>query len=79
LFDEIAGGLTEMEVHELIATIKLIRTAGITLIWIEHIVHALLEVVDQLLAIDYGRVLMYGDPKSVMASPEVQSIYLGNE
>ncbi len=41
--------------------------------------HALLEVVDQLLAIDYGRVLMYGDPKSVMASPEVQSIYLGNE
>ncbi len=79
LLDEIAGGLTEMEVHELIATIKLIRTTGVTLIWIEHIVHALLEVVDQLLAIDYGRVLMYGDPKSVMASPEVQSIYLGNE
>jgi len=79
LLDEIAGGLTEMEVHELIATIKLIRTTGITLIWIEHIVHALLEVVDQLLAIDYGRVLMCGDPKSVMASPEVQSIYLGNE
>ncbi len=41
LLDEIAGGLTEMEVHELIATIKLIRTTGITLIWIEHIVHAL--------------------------------------
>ena len=79
LLDEIAGGLTEMEVHELIATIKLIRTTGITLIWIEHIVHALLEVVDQLLAIDYGRMLMCGDPKSVMASPEVQSIYLGNE
>ena len=79
LLDEIAGGLTEMEVHELVATIKLIRTTGITLIWIEHIVHALLEVVDQLLAIDYGRMLMCGDPKSVMASPEVQIIYLGNE
>ena len=79
LLDEIAGGLTEMEVHELIATIKLIRTTGVTLIWIEHIVHALLEVVDQLLAIDYGRMLMCGDPKTVMASPEVQSIYLGNE
>ena len=79
LLDEIAGGLTEMEVHDLVATIKLIRTTGITLIWIEHIVHALLEVVDQLLAIDYGRMLMCGDPKSVMASPEVQSIYLGNE
>ena len=79
LLDEIAGGLTEMEVHDLVATIKLIRATGITLIWIEHIVHALLEVVDQLLAIDYGRMLMCGDPKSVMASPEVQSIYLGNE
>jgi len=79
LLDEIAGGLTEMEVHDLVATIKLIRTTGITLIWIEHIVHALLEVVDQLLAIDYGRMLMCGEPKSVMASPEVQSIYLGNE
>ena len=79
LLDEIAGGLTEMEVHDLVATIKLIRATGITLIWIEHIVHALLEVVDQLLAIDYGRMLMCGEPKSVMASPEVQSIYLGNE
>ena len=79
LLDEIAGGLTEMEVHDLVVTIKLIRATGITLIWIEHIVHALLEVVDQLLAIDYGRMLMCGDPKSVMASPEVQSIYLGNE
>ena len=79
LLDEIAGGLTEMEVHDLVVTIKLIRATGITLIWIEHIVHALLEVVDQLLAIDYGRMLMCGEPKSVMASPEVQSIYLGNE
>lgn len=79
LLDEIAGGLTEMEVHDLVVTIKLIRATGITLIWIEHIVHALLEVVDQLLAIDYGRMLMCGDPKSVMASHEVQSIYLGNE
>ena len=79
LLDEIAGGLTEMEVHDLVLTIKLIRATGITLIWIEHIVHALLEVVDQLLAIDYGRMLMCGEPKSVMASPEVQSIYLGNE
>ena len=79
LLDEIAGGLTEMEVHDLVVTIKLIRATGITLIWIEHIVYALLEVVDQLLAIDYGRMLMCGDPKSVMASPEVQSIYLGNE
>lgn len=77
LLDEIAGGLTEMETHELVETIKSIRTSGVTLVWIEHIVHALLAVVDQLLAIDYGRMLMCGDPRTVMSSPEVQTVYMG--
>jgi branched-chain amino acid transport system ATP-binding protein len=77
LLDEIAGGLTEMEMHELVDTIKSIRASGVTLVWIEHIVHALLAVVDQLLAIDYGRMLMCGDPRTVMSSPEVQAVYMG--
>jgi branched-chain amino acid transport system ATP-binding protein len=46
-------------------------------VWIEHIVHALLKVVDQLLAIDYGKMLMIGDPQEVMSSPAVQSVYMG--
>ena len=77
LLDEIAGGLTELEVLELVDTIMTIRKSGVTLVWIEHIVHALLKVVDQLLAIDYGKMLMIGDPQEVMSSPAVQSVYMG--
>ena len=79
LLDEIAGGLTELEIQRLIATIKQIARRGVSVIWIEHIVHALLSVVDRLLAMDYGRVLLDGDPHEVMASKEVQDVYLGVE
>jgi len=79
LLDEIAGGLTEMEVLELVDTITAIKRSDVTLVWIEHIVHALLKVVDQLIAIDYGKVLLIGDPQTVMASPEVQNVYMGAE
>jgi branched-chain amino acid transport system ATP-binding protein len=77
LLDEIAGGLTEVEVLELVETIKRIRASGISIIWIEHIVHALLKVVDRILAMDYGRKLIEGDPHEVMASDEVRNVYLG--
>ena len=77
LLDEIAGGLTEHEVAELIASIQDIRASGTSIIWIEHIVHALMAVVDRLLVINFGKLLMQGPPAEVMASPEVQEIYLG--
>ena len=77
LLDEIAGGLTEAEVHELVVTIKEIKAAGVTILWIEHIVHALLSVVDRMMAIDYGRKLIEGDPDAVMNSAEVRQVYLG--
>lgn len=77
LLDEIAGGLTEHEVHTLVATINEIRVEGISIIWIEHIVHALLAVVDRLLAINFGKLLIEGDPVEVMGSPEVQEVYMG--
>ena len=77
LLDEIAGGLTEAEVHELVVTIKEIKAAGVTIVWIEHIVHALLSVVDRMMAIDYGRKLIEGDPDAVMNSAEVRQVYLG--
>ena len=79
LLDEIAGGLTEHEVTALIDTIRAIRTEGVALIWIEHIVHALVSVVDELLVLDFGRVILRGAPREVMASPEVRDIYLGLE
>jgi branched-chain amino acid transport system ATP-binding protein len=77
LLDEIAGGLTEHEVAELIASIQEIRASGTSIIWIEHIVHALLAVVDQLLVINFGKLLVHGNPAEVMASTQVQEIYLG--
>jgi branched-chain amino acid transport system ATP-binding protein len=79
LLDEVAGGLTEPEVHQLVATIRRVRRAGVSIVWIEHIVHALLSVVDRMVAIDFGRKLIEGDPHTVMASPEVRDVYLGAE
>ncbi|MFV0464411.1 MAG: ABC transporter ATP-binding protein [Nostocoides sp.] len=77
LLDEVAGGLTEAEVHELVAIVAALKADGITIVWIEHVVHALLAVADELMCLTYGKVLMSGEPKQVMASPEVREVYLG--
>ncbi len=77
LLDEIAGGLTEAECHQLVETIQSIHATGTTIVWIEHVVNALLAVVGSLLVIDFGRKVIEGEPKAVMASPEVQEIYMG--
>ncbi len=77
LLDEIAGGLTENECIFLIETIKGVHATGVSIVWIEHVVHALLEVVSRLIVIDFGRKIVEGEPKAIMASPEVQEIYLG--
>ena len=77
LLDEIAGGLTEHEVHELLDTIRAIRAEGVTIVWIEHIVHALLAIVDRLVALDFGLMITQGEPQAVMADPAVREIYMG--
>ncbi len=77
LLDEIAGGLTEAEVTDLIEEIKKLRQTGVTIVWIEHIVHALLAVVDRISVIQFGRNLCEGDPREVMNSAEVQACYMG--
>jgi branched-chain amino acid transport system ATP-binding protein len=77
LLDEIAGGLTEPEVQAVVALVRHVRAQGVTIVWIEHIVHALRSAVDRLVAIDMGRRLVEGPPDVVMASPAVQRVYLG--
>jgi branched-chain amino acid transport system ATP-binding protein len=77
LLDEIAGGLTEPEVLTMVDVIRELRSRGIAIIWIEHIVHALRAAVDRLVCIDFGAAIMDGPPDAVMASPEVQRVYLG--
>lgn len=79
LLDEIAGGLTEGECKALVATIKGLHAQGMTIIWIEHVLHALTAVVERLLVLDFGRVIGIGEPEAIMASKEVREIYLGIE
>ena len=79
MLDEIAGGLTEFECISLVQTIKEIHAQGVSIIWIEHVVHALMAVVDRLIVIDFGKKIAEGPPKEIMASSEVQEIYLGIE
>ncbi|MBB3087920.1 ABC transporter ATP-binding protein [Nocardioides albus] len=78
LLDEIAGGLTEHELPALIETISAIRDSGTGVVWIEHIVHALLQVVDRLMCLAQGDVVATGDPREVMASDAVAAVYLGS-
>lgn len=77
LLDEIAGGLTEAECGALIDTIKHIHAKGTTIIWIEHVVHALMAVVERLIVVDFGRKIADGAPKEIMESAAVKEIYLG--
>ena len=77
LLDEIAGGLTEAECQELVELIKEIKNSGVTIIWIEHIVHALVAVVSRLVVLNSGRKIVEGEPRAVMASDEVRQIYMG--
>jgi branched-chain amino acid transport system ATP-binding protein len=79
LLDEIAGGLTEHEANELVGVVNGIRDEGVSIIWIEHVVHALMQVATRLLVINFGEKLAEGDPREVMASPEVQRVYMGIE
>jgi branched-chain amino acid transport system ATP-binding protein len=78
LLDEIGGGLTDGEAGELVATIKTLRARGIALIWIEHIVHVLVQVTERLVCMDNGRIIADGTPADVMSHPEVVRAYLGS-
>jgi branched-chain amino acid transport system ATP-binding protein len=78
LLDEIAGGLTEAEVPALVETVRGLGQQGVAVVWIEHVVHALVAVVTRLMCLTYGRVLAIGDPHAVLADPEVIEVYLGS-
>jgi branched-chain amino acid transport system ATP-binding protein len=77
LLDEIAGGLTEHEAAELIDELRRIKAEGMTMIWIEHVVHALVALADRLFVINFGQQLAEGEPRAVMADPEVRRVYMG--
>ena len=77
LLDEVAGGLTQHEAGQLVELVQAIRARGITIIWIEHVVHALLAVADRLMVLNFGARLAEGAPDEIMADPEVRRVYMG--
>ncbi|HMC14267.1 MAG TPA: ABC transporter ATP-binding protein [Albitalea sp.] len=79
LLDEIAGGLTEHEAKELVDELKRIKAQGVTMVWIEHVVHALLAIADRLFVINFGQKLAEGAPRAVMADAQVRRVYMGME
>lgn len=79
LLDEIAGGLTERECQSLLAAVRDVHGSGVTIVWIEHVVHALLSVARRLIVVNFGRKIADGEPARVLASAEVQTVYMGAE
>jgi len=77
LLDEIGGGLTDAEASELVEIIQELRRRGIAIVWIEHIVHVLVRVVERLVCMDAGRIIADGRPDEVMADAAVIDAYLG--
>jgi branched-chain amino acid transport system ATP-binding protein len=79
LLDEIAGGLTERECQSLLTTIRDVHASGVTIVWIEHVVHALLSVAQRLVVLNFGKLIADGLPQDVMRSKDVKSVYLGED
>ncbi len=77
LLDEIGGGLTDGEAGELVSIVRELNHRGIAVVWIEHIVHVLLQVAGRLICMDAGRIIADGDPRAVMADRAVIDAYLG--
>ena len=78
LLDEIGAGLTDEEAAELVDTIREVRSRGIAIVWIEHIVHVLVQVVERLICMDGGKIIADGDPHAVMKDATVIDAYLGS-
>jgi branched-chain amino acid transport system ATP-binding protein len=77
LLDEVAGGLSEIECETLVDLIRRIRASGISLIWIEHVVHALLAAVDRIVVLAGGNLIADDRPAAVIRHPKVVEIYMG--
>src|SRR6476620_6143247 len=79
LLDEVAGGLTDPEVAQLVGIVRSIQAEGVAVIWIEHVVRALTPVVDRLVCLAGGTFVGDGKPAEVLANPAVREVFLGTE
>lgn len=79
LLDEIAGGLTDEEADKLVRLVMGIKQQGATIVWIEHVLRAVLAVADRVMVLNFGAKLIEGAPQTVMADRDVQRVYMGVE
>jgi branched-chain amino acid transport system ATP-binding protein len=79
LLDEVAGGLTDGEMAQLLDLVTAINASGVTVLWIEHLVHALVSVARRLIVLAEGRLIADGVPEFVMQDRIVREVYLGAE
>jgi branched-chain amino acid transport system ATP-binding protein len=79
LLDEVAGGLTDPEVAQLVEIVRGVNAEGTAVIWIEHVVRALTAMVSRLMCLTGGGFVGDGDPTTVLADPAVREVFLGTE
>ena len=77
LLDEIAGGLTDGECDELLRILAAIRDRGATIVWVEHVIHALRRLATRLAVLHFGAIIAEGEPAAVLADERVKEVYLG--
>jgi branched-chain amino acid transport system ATP-binding protein len=78
LLDEVLAGLNPSEIATMVETIRKIREQGVTIIMIEHVMHATMKVCDRLVVLDYGRQIAEGTPQEMANHPQVIEAYLGD-
>lgn len=79
LLDEVAAGLTDVEVKDIMKLVADLKANGQTIIWIEHIIETMVGSTDRLMCMSDGHELLVGNPLDVMNSKEVEEVYLGVE
>lgn len=77
LLDEVAAGLTEAEVQDVMKMVANLKAAGYSIIWIEHVIQTMVESTDTLMCMAQGHNLTVGEPREVMNSKLVEEVYLG--
>ncbi len=77
LLDEVMAGLNPSEILEIIAIIRAIRDSGVTVLLIEHVMHAVMSLSDHIYVLSYGKIIAEGDPQQVVSNPAVIEAYLG--